>query len=256
MRCYYALLLGVVFSLTGCQMLPRGSVEDGAPPGPPPRWFKRVVPKQEPLSRYGNPKSYSVRGKRYEVMHSARGYHERGLASWYGTKFHQKRTSSGEPYDMYALTAAHKTLPLPTYLRVKNLDNGQEAIVKVNDRGPFHSQRVLDLSYGAAVKLGLYPKGTAHVELTAIVVGEAKQASASGHYYYLQAGVFANKTLAINWRKQLVNLTHASVSIEPYARRYVVKIGPLASLPASQQLRTKLLMQGVRSVVKVVNYII
>jgi rare lipoprotein A len=166
--------LGLVLSLSGCIIFsPSVPIEqDGAPPGPPPRWFKAVIPKAEPLSRYGNPSTYTVRGKTYHVMKSARGYHVRGLASWYGTKFHRKRTSSGEPYNMYELTAAHKTLPLPTYLRVKNLDNGRETIVKVNDRGPFHSDRILDLSYGAAVKLGLFPGGVAHVELTAIVVNK------------------------------------------------------------------------------------
>ncbi len=101
-------------------------------------------------------------------MPTANGYHTKGLASWYGTKFHKKRTSSGENYDMYALTAAHKTLPLPTYIKVKNLKKRKVAIVKVNDRGPFHSDRILDLSYGAAIKLGIFPQGTAPVEIEAL----------------------------------------------------------------------------------------
>lgn len=118
--------------------------------------FKEPVPTKEPLSRYGNPSEYSVDGRSYQVMRNSSGYKTRGVASWYGTKFHKQRTSSGEPYNMYVMSAAHKTLPLPTYIKVKNLDNGKEAIVKVNDRGPFHSNRIIDLSYAAALKLEFF----------------------------------------------------------------------------------------------------
>ncbi len=252
-RCW---LLGLLLPISGCQLLlPSVPVEqDGAPPGPPPRWFKAIIPQHEPLSRYGNPSSYSVRGQRYRVMHSARGYHARGLASWYGTKFHHKRTSSGEPYDMYALTAAHKTLPLPTYLRVKNLDNGRVTIVKVNDRGPFHSARILDLSYGSAVKLGLFPGGVAHVELDAIVIGaepktkKAPDNQSSSEHYYLQAGVFTQRASAANFRQQLSRFTTAVVSIEPTKQRYVVRIGPFATQQTANQLKNKLRVQGFRGV--------
>ena len=125
-------------------------------------------PKDEPTSKYGNPTSYVVFNKRYHVLKSSVGYKSKGLASWYGTKFHGFRTSSGEPYDMYAMTAAHKTLPLPTYVEVKNLDNGKKVIVKVNDRGPFHGDRIIDLSYAAAAKLDILKKGTGRIEVTAI----------------------------------------------------------------------------------------
>jgi rare lipoprotein A len=127
-----------------------------------------AVPKVEPLSRFGNPDSYVVFGKRYRTMDSSAGYVERGVASWYGPTFHGRRTSSGERYDMYAMTAAHKTLPLPTYARVTNLKNGRSAVVRINDRGPFHAGRVIDLSYAAASKLGVVDKGTARVEVRAI----------------------------------------------------------------------------------------
>ncbi len=126
------------------------------------------VPKVEPRSRYGNKETYEVLGKRYRVMADSRGYVERGIASWYGNKFHGFMTSSFEPYDMYAFSAAHKTLPLPSYARVTNLDNGSSVVVRVNDRGPFHDGRVIDLSYAAAVKIGVWPKGTARVEVRAI----------------------------------------------------------------------------------------
>lgn len=127
-----------------------------------------AVPKIEPKSKYGNPKSYVVFGKRYYTKSSSKGHVERGLASWYGKKFHGRKTSSGERYDMYAMTAAHKTLPLPTYARVTNVSNGRSAVVKINDRGPFHGSRVIDLSYSAARKLGVVASGTAMVEIKTI----------------------------------------------------------------------------------------
>ena len=127
-----------------------------------------AVPRVEPRSRYGNPDTYVVRGKRYYTKDSSDGHLERGLASWYGKKFHGRRTSSGERYDMYGMTAAHKSLPLPSYVRVTNLENGRSAVVKVNDRGPFHGSRVIDLSYSAAKKIGVVAKGTAMVEVRAI----------------------------------------------------------------------------------------
>ena len=111
-------------------------------------------PRKLPKSRYGNPKSYVVFGKRYHVLNSAEGYNKRGIASWYGTKFHGQLTSSREPYNMYAMTAASPNLPIPTFVRVTNLENGRTIIVKVNDRGPFASNRIIDLSYAAAKKLG------------------------------------------------------------------------------------------------------
>ncbi|HED19536.1 MAG TPA: septal ring lytic transglycosylase RlpA family protein, partial [Gammaproteobacteria bacterium] len=127
-----------------------------------------AVPRVEPKSRYGNPSSYVVLGKRYDTLASSKNYKERGIASWYGTKFHGHRTSSGEPYDMYRMSAAHKTLPLPTYARVSNLRNGRSVIVKINDRGPFHENRIIDLSYAAAARLGVLGKGTGLVEVEAI----------------------------------------------------------------------------------------
>lgn len=130
----------------------------------------------EPRARTGN-KSYSVLGKRYQVLDSEHGYVEEGGASYYGNKFHGRRTSSGEVYDMYAFTAAHKSLPLPSYARVTNLDNGKSVVVRVNDRGPFHSNRIIDLSYAAAVKLGYRERGTARVEVRALTPGELQDAS-------------------------------------------------------------------------------
>ena len=129
---------------------------------------KDAIPRVEAKSRYGNPPSYVVFGKRYNTLSNSNGYSERGIASWYGTKFHGHRTSSGEPYDMYGMSAAHKTLPLPTYARVTNLHNGKSVVVKINDRGPFHDNRIIDLSYAAASRLDILGKGTGLVEVTTI----------------------------------------------------------------------------------------
>jgi rare lipoprotein A len=122
---------------------------------------------QPPKSARGNPAFYEVFGKRYHVMPTSGGYTERGVASWYGNKFHGKPTSSGTPYDMHAMTAAHKTLPLPTRVRVTNLSNGRSVVVLVNDRGPFVDNRIIDMSYAAAHKLDMVRNGTAMVEVTA-----------------------------------------------------------------------------------------
>jgi rare lipoprotein A len=131
--------------------------------------------KAEPRSRYGN-RTYSVLGKTYRVKDSAEGYAEQGMASFYGKKFHGRLTSNQEVYDMYAFSAAHKSLPLPSYVRVTNLANGKSVVVRVNDRGPFHSNRIIDLSYAAAVKLDFIRQGTARVEVQALTPGERDDA--------------------------------------------------------------------------------
>ncbi len=153
--------------LAGC-----AGMRDGAPRAPVRDLPGDAVPREEPKSRYGNAPLYEVFGKRYRVMESSRGYSERGVASWYGRKFHGRLTSSREPYDMYAMTAAHKSLPLPTYVRVRNLRNDKSVVVRVNDRGPFVNNRIIDLSYAAALKLDMIESGTSLVEVTAISFDE------------------------------------------------------------------------------------
>ncbi|HCM48573.1 MAG TPA: septal ring lytic transglycosylase RlpA [Colwellia sp.] len=129
--------------------------------------LKDAIARAEPYSRGGN-KNYQVWGKPYQVLTSAQGFEQTGLASWYGKKFHGHLTSNGEIYDMYSMSAAHKNLPLPTYLQVTNTTNNKSVVVRVNDRGPFHQSRIIDLSYSAAYKLDMLKKGTAHVKITAI----------------------------------------------------------------------------------------
>lgn len=149
-------------------------VRDSAPEGgiPDVHLIPEPEVRAEPRSKYGNRSPYTVLGKRYHVRDSAEGYDEVGIASYYGRKFHGRRTSSLEVYDMYAFTAAHKTLPLPSYARVTNLANGESVVVRVNDRGPFHEGRIIDLSYAAAVKLGVDRTGTARVEVVGLSPGE------------------------------------------------------------------------------------
>lgn len=145
----------------------RNPDKDGPPSDAPPNLaaLPDPVPQVEPIKQGGPNKPYSVLGQSYEPVASDVTWKERGLASWYGTKFHGRRTASGEMFSMYGLTAAHKTLPIPSYARVRNLANGKETIVRINDRGPFHSNRVMDLSYAAAVKLGIVATGSAQVEI-------------------------------------------------------------------------------------------
>jgi rare lipoprotein A len=159
-------------ALSGCFV-----TREPRPPLPPPpvpmppsaaRDIPDAVPRYEPRSPYGNPVFYDVFGKRYFVLSSSADYIERGVASWYGPGFHKVRTSTGEIYDMYGMTAAHKTLPLPAYVRVTNLQNGRSVVVRVNDRGPFVGNRIIDLSYTAAAKLDMLRNGTAMVEVRSV----------------------------------------------------------------------------------------
>jgi len=187
-----------------------------------------AIPKYEPKSKWGNPKSYAVAGRTYYVLESNLGYKERGGASWYGTKFHGKRTSSGETYNMYAMTAAHKTLTIPSYVEVTNLDNGKKIVVKVNDRGPFHAGRIIDLSYVAAIKLGIAAKGTGHVEVRAIDVANPNPVKES---VFVQVGAFSDIE---NAERMQLRLAGASISsdihehiISATRQIYRVRIGPL-----------------------------
>jgi rare lipoprotein A len=189
-----------------------------------------AVPKDEPLARYGNHSPYTVLGKTYTVLPSSKGYHERGIASWYGSKFHGRRTSSGELYDMHLATAAHKSLPLPTYAEVTNLDNGRKMIVKINDRGPFHEDRIIDLSYAAAIKLGVDKTGTARIDVRAIDVKTSKQASVKvADGTFLQVGAFSKRKTANDLAGKMMAAQLKPVSVQKSRGLYKVWIGPYAS---------------------------
>jgi len=275
------MLTALLATLVGCSSSPFQQ-GDGAPnvyvnvdaiPNP--------IPRHEPLSRYGNPDTYTVLGKTYKTLKSNKGFVERGIASWYGTKFHGRRTSSGENYNMYAMTAAHKTLPLPTYVEVTNLDNGRHIIVKINDRGPFHEGRIIDLSYAAAIKLGTNKAGTGRVEIRAIdpsnpTAHRSKQTSpavtlqaiaapttvnataeaipqtaakTTSQSLYLQVGAFSSRTNAENLRSRLTDMAgnpiHIFAGDNPAQPIFRVRIGPLASDQAAQQLASRLINEGI-----------
>ena len=164
---YRTFILFAATMLSACGPLHR---QDSAPSHIPvdPGSVADAIPRAEPRSRYGNPVSYKQFDKTYTLLKSCKGYKMQGGASWYGTKFHGQRTSSGETYDMFRMTAAHKTLPIPCFARVTNLENGKSIVVRINDRGPFHEGRIIDLSYVAAAKLDMLKKGTARVEVSVI----------------------------------------------------------------------------------------
>jgi rare lipoprotein A len=226
-----------------------------------------AVPKVEPKSRYGNPSSYVVFGKRYYVKDSSAGHVERGIASWYGNKFHGRRTSSGEPYDMYAMTAAHKTLPLPTYARVTNLRNGRAVVVKINDRGPFHENRIIDLSYAAARKLGIDKAGTGLVEVRALdprrpaeptryeaaapAPRPVAKVAINGPDMYLQVGAFSSRYNAERLKVRLSEVSLPGIHILPgYANQqpvFRVRIGPISSVEEADRMASMLAQFGISS---------
>ena len=174
MRRVLVCLASAATVLAGCGTAARnegGYYKDDGPPDKVPASLALVSdasPRWEPLHRYAN-RPYEVFGKKYTPFTELRPYRQRGLASWYGKRFHGKPTSSGEPYDMYAMTAAHPVLAIPSYARVTNLSNGRSVVVRINDRGPFHDGRLIDLSYAAAYKLGYVGQGSARVEVEAIL---------------------------------------------------------------------------------------
>jgi rare lipoprotein A len=217
-------------------------------------------PRREPRSKYGNPPSYVVHGKRYYVMDSSGGYVKKGIASWYGKKFHGRRTSSGETYDMYRMTAAHKSLPLPTYARVTNLKNGRSVVVKINDRGPFHDNRLIDLSYAAAEKLDIVSKGTGFVEVRALDPGRPEPArptqvsvpraspvqtttagpkQGNGGKIYIQVGAFSARTNAEQFKSQIPDTLGSVFIHEGWSNQrkvYRVRVGPIASVDQADDL--------------------
>jgi len=216
------------------------------------------VPATTPSKR-GNPSSYVVFGKRYYVLNSSAGFVQRGVASWYGTKFHGRSTSSGEIYNMHAMTAAHKTLPIPVYVHVRNLDNGRSTVVWVNDRGPFISGRIIDLSYAAAKKLGVDGPGTANVEISVLDEGEHKPTSVvrsipldtdlkEDFPLFIQMGSFSSQLNANSMVQSLVAANETAVRISHLetddGRFYRVRVGPLFDIDEANAILSRLRGKG------------
>lgn len=245
----------VVSVLSACGLF---SVDQDGAPDRVMDWssIPNASPRIEPLSKTGNPSSYVVNGKRYYVSMNTNGYSETGKASWYGTKFHGNLTSSGEAYDMYKMTAAHKSLPLPSYVSVTNLENNNQIIVKVNDRGPFVDGRIIDLSYAAAHKLGIVRNGTAEVAievLAAPTVGDNN----NGHNnlnqdnskkFFVQLGAFSEMHNAEKFRNQLVSQSIEPTLIKSYSdidgELHKVQVGPLSSTKDLQSMESRLIELG------------
>lgn len=246
-------------ALTGCairarrpiaQPLPRGLY----PPAPNVLAIPNAVPRYEPRSPLANPPFYEVDGHRYHVLPTAKGYVARGIASWYGPKFTGQRTATGERYNMYAMTAASKTLPLPCFVRVTNLENGRRVVVRVNDRGPFVANRLIDLSYAAAAKLGMLRSGTAFVEVRAItpVRPATPQHKRIVHprerELFVQVGAFADPGNAWRLFRKLRRAGfHQAFVLARHAPRrlYRVRLGPLANLRAGDALKARLAKMGI-----------
>jgi rare lipoprotein A len=246
----------------------------------PPESVPDAIPRFEPRSLYGNPPFYDVLGKRYFVLPSSVDYVERGVASWYGPGFHKVRTSMGEPYDMYGMTAAHKTLPLPAYVRVTNLQNGRSVVLRVNDRGPFVGNRIIDLSYTAAAKLDMLRNGTAMVEVRAVqpadptadlnvaalargadagappippaplTAAPAPLTAAPAAALFVQAGAFANPANAERLAAKLRGEGYGGVFVRDdlMAGRelYRVRIGPVPNVAEFDRIVAALEQVGVR----------
>jgi rare lipoprotein A len=229
----------------------RYSIQQDRGPSRPidPAQIREVIPIIENRTAAGNRSPYTVNGRTYRIMPSEEGYRERGFASWYGEKFHGHRTSNGEIYDMYQLSAAHKSMPIPGYLRVTNLENNRSIIVRVNDRGPFHSDRIIDLSYAAAYMLGFDARGTAMVEVESVIptlaasqLPENVQSSATAEVaeQYLQVGAFSDLHAAEQLSVKLRNLTTRPVFIRSVQARegnqtiHRVRVGPIPAAEVSR----------------------
>jgi rare lipoprotein A len=228
-----------------------------------------ATPKVEPLSKHANPTQYTVLGQTYHVRKSYLGYDETGIASWYGMKFNSFKTSSGELYDVAGMTAANKVLPIPCYAKVTNLKNGKQVIVKINDRGPFHQNRIIDLSYVAARKLEVWPTGTGLVRVQAIdpthwqpdtnesATAVQQVAVLSNPKIYLQIGAFRSSANAEGLVSRIKQVTDKSIQIKTTELGagliYKVQIGPLASVDNSDSLYAALQYEHLGTPITVIN---
>ena len=257
----FLFLAAALFLLASCSSTPKRPAVDGAGKKFDLDTVKKVVPYDEPKSKQGNPESYVVFGKRYFVMPSSQGYYEEGIASWYGSKFHGNHTSNGEIYDMYQLSAAHKSLPLPTYVEVTNLSNQRKLILRVNDRGPFHEGRIIDLSYAAALKLDIVRTGTAKVSVRALTsekdlannsAGASQQSSAwqdeshlSGRLF-TQVGAYSVLKNAQNVQKALVakQFKYVAIYADNKKNLYRLRLGPHRNTQEAEHVLAQLKQQG------------
>lgn len=243
----FALLLLTSFFFVGCSSSDNGRYEiknDHTPDNIPPlSHIEDATPHYEPYSRGGN-KDYSVRGINYQVYKNINEFSETGYASWYGNKFHGHLTSNGERYNMFAMSAAHKNLPIPSYVKVTNLENNKQVVVRVNDRGPFHPGRIIDLSYAAAYKLDILKAGTAKVKIELIkpAINTAKNKPVTTQYYiqYLVTSMY-QKALQLN-AKNIKEFQTKGLFIEEN-NHYKMRLGPINNESEAQALLVKIKQQ-------------
>lgn len=203
-----------------------------------------ATPRYEPYSLGGN-KDYTVLGKSYSVIDNPQGFKQKGKASWYGKKFHGHLTSNGETYDMYSMSAAHKTLPIPSYVKVTNLDNGKTAIVRVNDRGPFHDGRIIDLSYAAATKLAVIKTGVANVEIEHIDTSKHKKPKTSAHpQFIIQVASLSNAENSKKLADKLSNDYQQPSFVESQDKTNRIFVGPISEANTAQEVLKKLKQDG------------
>jgi rare lipoprotein A len=282
----YPLLIGALL-IHGCTQAPRVidemDVKDGAGEPVDTRLITNAVPKIEPVIRAGNSNPYTVLGETYHLLPTAAGYKRVGTASWYGSKFHGRKTANGEVYDMYSMTAAHRTLPIPAYARITNLSNQRVIVVRINDRGPFHAARIIDLSYVAALKLGFADHGTAEVEVEVITptspraevpmpmpmpnvspivadrlaIPEVRAAEERSIDHlpsggvFLQIGAFARRPSADRLRRAISAMTSLPIEIVQHRELFKVKIGPIKN-----STRLKMLHKRIRHQQNIVPFIL
>ncbi|MPY22830.1 septal ring lytic transglycosylase RlpA family protein [Shewanella psychropiezotolerans] len=205
-------------------------------------------PKYEAYSRGGNKSNYTVLGKTYQVLDSGKGFQQTGLASWYGSKFHGHLTSNGETYDMYSMSAAHKSLPLPSYVRVTNIKNDKQVIVRVNDRGPFHENRIIDLSYAAAHRLNMLKTGTANVKIEVIYIASPESIALAElkntKLHYIQVLASSDKAKLSALSKELENKYQVKTRILPVNNLYKLQLGPIGQKQLATKLNQKLKSNG------------
>ncbi|MBF0258773.1 MAG: septal ring lytic transglycosylase RlpA family protein [Desulfamplus sp.] len=244
----------VLLALTGCSSTNLPEPDGGSYSRP-----STKPPSSSSSSKPAYKKPYKINGKYYYPLASARGFSQQGIASWYGKQFHGRKTANGEVYNMYGISAAHKTLPLGTWVRVYNLENSKTLDVRINDRGPFVTGRVIDLSYKAAQLLGVATPGTAQVKIVAL--GEASGSDKSGHVVYrpvdyfrgnftVQVGAFTvqknAQKLKIKLGRKYMN-SHITEYTDARGKFYRVRVGRFKDLDAAEQFNDELTRSGAKN---------
>jgi rare lipoprotein A len=242
---YQTVCVVITLALSGCQSVSRYQIQKDTAPETHPTLdhIQPLQPKNEPLSRRGN-SNYKLNGKHYQVNVAVNQFTEEGDASWYGRKFHGHETSNGEIYDMFQLSAAHKTLPLPSYVKVINQNNQKELIVRINDRGPFHDGRILDLSYAAARKLGVYETGTAPIKIELIHPEQLESESRDYQDIYVQVAASKEKQALIKIATKLNTILKRDYRVLGQDNFHKLQFGPFSEVKKARSVQSEIKSLG------------